>query len=90
MAQKLNVKAWVITAAIIWGTYLFSFPFFLMVGFNYYWFSSDAFVLLKSIYPGLNATVMGAFIGLLHGVICGAICGGLFAWIHNRALKYLL
>ena len=89
MAQKLDVKAWAATAATMWGVYLFLFPFFIMAGFNYYWFSGNAFALLKSIYPGFTCTVAGAFIGLLHGVICGAICGGLFAWIHNRVLKCL-
>ena len=89
MAQKLNVKAWAVTAATMWGVYLFLFPIFIMADFNYYWFSSNAFALVQSIYPGLGATLLGAFVGLLHGVICGAICGGLFAWIHNRTIKYL-
>jgi hypothetical protein len=88
MAQKLDVKTWAITAGIIWGGYLFLFPFFVMSGFTYYWFSINAFILVRSIYPGLTATVGGAFIGLLHGAICGAICGGLFALVHNWILKY--
>jgi hypothetical protein len=89
MARKLDVKAWAVTAATMWGFYLFLFPFFLMAGFDYYWFSSNAFYLLKSIYPGLGVSIVGAFVGLVHGVICGAICGGLFAWIHNQVTKYL-
>ena len=60
-----------------------------MAGFHYYWFSNSFFAALQPIYPGLNATIVGAFIGLIHGIVCGAICGGLFAWIHNRVLKYL-
>jgi hypothetical protein len=86
--QELNIKAWVVTAATMWGVYLFLFPFFIMAKLDYYWFSKNAFVLLQSIYPGLKATVGGAFFGLLHGIICGAVCGGLFAWIHNWFLKY--
>ena len=88
MAQKLNVKAWAVTGATIWGAYLFLFPFFMMARLNYYWFSSEAFYLAQSIYPGLFPTISGAFMGLIHGAICGAICAGLFAWVHNKALKY--
>jgi hypothetical protein len=89
MAERLNVKAWAITGGVIWGTYLFLFPFFIMFGFRYYWFSSEAFFLARSIYPGLAPTIVGAFIGLIHGAICGAFCAGLFAWVHNKALQYL-
>jgi len=89
MAQKLSVKVWAVTGGVIWGTYLFLFPFFIMLGFNYYWFSSEAFYLTQSIYLGLAPTIPGAFAGLIHGTICGAFCAGLFAWVHNQVLKYL-
>jgi len=88
MAQKLELKSWAITGAVLWGVYLFVAPILMMVRLDFYWFSSKAFDLLQSIYPGLQATVGGAFIGLIHGIICGAICAGLFAWVHNLTLKY--
>ena len=83
MAQKLDVQAWAITGAIVWGGYLFLISLFVMIGWDYYWFSSKVFWLLQSMYPGMGATFMGAIWGLLHGVIGGAICAGLFSWVHN-------
>lgn len=85
MAQKLDIKSWMISAGTLWGTYLFLAALLNMTGLNYYWFSASTFELLQSIYPGLSATIPGAFLGLIHGAICGVICAGLFSWVHNLA-----
>lgn len=87
MEQKLNVKAWAVTGAILWGAYLFLAPLLAMGNIRFFWFSNEAFGLLVSIYPGLSASIGGAFLGLVYGIICGAICIGLFSGVHNWVLK---
>lgn len=82
---KLNVKALIIIGAVFWGAYLFLAALFAMGNIQTLWFSSESFSIIASIYPGLEATAVGAFIGLVWGVICGAICGWLVARGYNLA-----
>lgn len=86
--QELNVKAWATTGAILWGIYMFFAPLLAMGNIRFLWFSNEAFALLSSIYPGVSASVGGAFLGLVYGAICGAVCLGLISWVHNRALTW--
>lgn len=88
MKQKLNVKAWAITAAILWAAYLFLASLLAIGNVKFFWFSSQSFEFLSSIYPGLSASVGGAFLGLIYGLVCGAICGGLFSGLHNWTLRW--
>ncbi len=88
MMQELNIKAWAAAGAFLWGGYLFLAPLLAMRDVGFFWFSSEAFGLLSSIYPGLRASVGGAFIGLAYGTVCGALCSGLFAGVHNTAMKW--
>lgn len=88
MKQKLNVKAWAITGAILWGAYLFLASLLAIGNVKFFGFSNQAFELLSSIYPGLTASIGGAFLGLVYGAICGAICAGLFSGVHNKVLKW--
>lgn len=80
---ELNVKAWASTGAILWGTYIFIASLFAMGNVTFFWFSSQTFELLGLFYPGLSASIGGAFLGLLYGAACGAICAGLFSGLHN-------
>ena len=81
--QKLNLKAWIVTPAVLWGAHLFFASLFAMWKINTMWFNMKAFDLLVSSYPGLNADFPGAIVGLVYGIICGGICRGLFAGLHN-------
>jgi len=87
MIQDLNVKAWAITGAIILGIYVFLATLFETWGITLFWFNSEVFVFLTSLYPGVSATIGGAFFGLVTGAICGAFCAGLFSSVHNWASK---
>ena len=87
--SELNVKAWASSGAILWGIYLFLAALFAMGNVSFFWFSNQAFAFLGSFYPGLNASIGGAFLGLVYGAICGALCAGLFSWTHNAMAKRL-
>lgn len=84
---KLNVKALITIGAVFWGGYLFVAALFASAGIETLWFSNEVFSLISSIYPGVTATVNGAFIGLLWGLFCGALCGGIFGWVYNWLAK---
>ncbi len=87
MTAKFSIKAWAITGGILWGAYLFLATLLATWKINTFGFSVVSFKMIASIYPGLGTCVPGAFLGLLYGVICGAVCGGLFAFIHNWAVR---
>lgn len=82
--MKLSIKALAITGAILWGIYMFLAALLAKANIEIIWFSNKIFDLLVSIYPGLSATIGGAFIGLIWGAVCGAICGGILSWVYNR------
>jgi hypothetical protein len=90
LVGKLNVKAWVVTGAILWGIYLFLLTLFSVGNINFIWFNSRAFENLVAFYPGLTLSIGGAFLGLVYGAICGAICAGLFSGVHNLVLKKMV
>lgn len=39
--------------------------------------------LIAGIFPGYNATLMGAIIGFIYGLIAAGICGYIFASLYN-------
>ena len=80
--MKLSIKAFAITASIIWGFAI------MMVGIaNFIWPSYGvAFLsLVSSIYPGYETGtgVSGIVIGTLYGLVDAGIAGLIFAWLYN-------
>lgn len=39
---------------------------------------------IKSIYPGFEASISGIILGIIYGFIDGAICGAIIAWVYNK------
>ncbi len=80
--MRLNIKAFTITAAILWALAVF------IVGIaNLIWTGYGlAFLeIVAAIYPGYDATPsFGEVIsGTLYAVVDGAVCGLLFSWVYN-------
>ncbi|MFQ5606061.1 MAG: hypothetical protein ACE5HS_22545 [bacterium] len=80
--MKLNIKALVPTAAIIWGTAVF------LTGLgNLIWsgYGSTFLQIMASIYPGYDAS--GSFgdliVGTLYAKLDGALAGLVFGWLYN-------
>lgn len=83
--MKLNLKALVLTAGLVWAGSI------LMVGVaNLIWpgYGTTFLQLVASIYPGYDATVsVGAvIIGTLYALVDGAIFGLVFGWLYNLFL----
>jgi hypothetical protein len=84
MIMKLNVKAFTIAAALIWGILIM-----LLTGIaNMIWpsYGRDFLQVMTSVYPGYHAarTVAGVIVGALYGLVDGAGCGLVVAWLYNR------
>ena len=82
--MKLNVRAFTIAAALIWGILIM-----LLTGIaNMIWpsYGRDFLQVMASVYPGYHAarTVAQVIVGALYGLVDGAGCGLVVAWLYNR------
>lgn len=84
--HKLSICALATASGVFYGLYLFGAALFASANVKIVGFSDQVFALISSIYPGVSATVSGAFIGLIWGLICGAICGGILGALYNIAM----
>ncbi|NIN00933.1 MAG: hypothetical protein GTO24_23465 [candidate division Zixibacteria bacterium] len=80
--MKLNLKALVLTAGILWALAVLLVGILNLISPGY----GVAFLkLIASIYPGYHAT--GSFgdliVGTLYALVDGAICGLVFGWLYN-------
>ena len=77
--MKLDVRAFAITAAVIWGCGLFLLTWWIILFDG----SSTGPTFIGQIYRGYAVTPIGSLIGLVWAVVDGAIGGAIFAWIYN-------
>lgn len=77
--MKLNVKAFALTFAIVWGAALFMATWWIILLDG----SSDGPTAIGSLYRGYSITPTGSFIGLVWALVDGLIGGAIFAWIYN-------
>lgn len=80
--MKLSIKAFALTAAIIWSAALF-----IVISFNTVTpgFAGDFLRVVGSIYPGYKPGTgfSSAIIGALYGFVDAGIGGAVFAWLYN-------
>ena len=81
--MKLNVKAFSLTAGILWGVALF----LLTIWFICFGYPGGTLSLLGKVYLGYSVTWGGAFIGLIWGFVDAYIGGLIFAWLYNKFVK---
>ena len=80
---KLSVRALALTAGLVWGLGLLLVVLIALVSEGY----GVAFLAaVASIYPGVEVSANGAFLGLLWGFLDGFIGGAIFAWLYNRLI----
>ncbi len=77
--MKLDIKAFALTAGLIWGFGLFFLTWW-VIAFDGP--STDA-GLLGSVYRGYTLTPAGSIIGLVWALADGIIGGAVFAWLYN-------
>jgi hypothetical protein len=81
--MRLNVKAFALTAGILWGAAICLATLWLLA----FGHEGEAIRLLDHFYLGYTYSVGGAFVGLVWGFLDGLVAGGLFAWLYNRLTK---
>lgn len=77
--MKLNVKAFALTCAIVWGVGLFALTWWI-IAFDG---ATGEITLIGRLYRGYNISPMGSLIGLAWALVDGLIGGAIFAWLYN-------
>jgi len=77
--MKLNVKAFAVTCALMWGVGLFLATWWIILLDG----SADGTVFLGRIYRGYTVTPLGSLVGLAWALVDGLIGGAVFAWLYN-------
>ena len=80
--MKLNLKAFALTAAILWGAAMFLTGLANLIWSGY----GVAFLqLMASLYPGYHAdgTFVDLIVGVLYALVDGAVAGFVFGWLYN-------
>jgi hypothetical protein len=76
---KLNVKAFAIACALIWGLGLFALTWWVILFDG----QSTEPNLISSVYRGYSLTTVGSLIGLAWALPDALIGGAVFAWLYN-------
>jgi hypothetical protein len=77
--MKLNVKAFALSCALIWGLGLFILTWWI-IAFDG---STGEATLIGRLYRGYSISPAGSIIGLAWGSVDGLVGGALFAWLYN-------
>jgi len=77
--MRLNVKAFALTCALVWGFGVFFLTWWVMLFEG----STGDLMLLGHIYRGYNVSPIGSVIGLVWALFDGLVGGAIFAWLYN-------
>jgi hypothetical protein len=77
--MKLNVKAFALTCALIWGIGLFCLTWWIIAFGD----GSKGPNVIGLVYRGYTITPLGSLIGLVWGFFDALVGGAIFAWLYN-------
>ena len=77
--MKLNVRAFALSCALVWGAGLFLMTWWI-IAFDG---ATAEVTLIGKVYRGYTITPLGSVIGLIWGLMDGLIGGAIFAWLYN-------
>jgi hypothetical protein len=77
--MKLNVKAFALTCALIWGFGLFVLTWWVIATSG----ATGETTLIGRLYLGYKITPLGSVIGLVWALVDGFVGGAIFAWLYN-------
>ncbi len=77
--MRLNVKAFALTCALVWGLGLFFLTWWI-IAFDG---ATGEVTLVGRIYRGYTLSPLGSVIGLFWAFFDGLIGGAIFAWVYN-------
>ncbi len=83
--MKLNIKAFALTASLLWGAGLFFIAWWIMLFEG----ATGERTLIGQLYPGYSISPLGSLIGLVWGLVDGLIGGAVFAWLYNTIVDRL-
>lgn len=80
--MKLSIKAFALSAAILWGVALLVI---ISVNIIFPGYATDFLKIVSSIYPGYHpgTGISSAVIGALYGILDAGIAATIFAWLYN-------
>ena len=77
--MRLNVKAFALTCALVWGFGVFFLTWWVILFEG----STSDLMLIGHIYRGYNVSPAGSLIGLVWAFFDGLVGGAIFAWLYN-------
>ncbi len=77
--MKLNVKAFALTCALVWGLGLFLLTWWI-IAFDG---STGEIPFIGHVYRGYSISPLGSVTGLVWGFADALIGGAIFAWLYN-------
>lgn len=77
--MRLNVRAFALTCALVWGLGLFFLTWWI-IAFDG---ATGEATFVGRIYRGYTLSPMGSVVGLLWALADGLIGGAIFAWLYN-------
>jgi hypothetical protein len=83
ISMTLNIKAFALTAGILWGLGIFFLTWW-VIAFDG---ATGEPTLIGRLYRGYTLSPIGSVVGLVWGFFDGLIGGALFAWLYNLIAK---
>ena len=77
--MKLNVKAFALACAILWGFGLFGITWWIILFSG----ATGDPTFIGRVYLGYCISPLGSLVGLVWGFVDGLIGGAIFAWLYN-------
>ena len=77
--MKLDVKAFALACALVWGFGLFALTWWLIALDG----ATGEVTMIGRLYRGYSISPVGSMIGLVWAFIDGLIGGAIFAWLYN-------
>lgn len=82
--MKINVKAFALAAALLWGLGLFALTWWIIL------FDGATYepTMIGRLYRGYTISPLGSVIGLVYGFFDALVGGAIFAWLYNRLASH--
>ena len=77
--MRLDIKAFALTCAVIWGVALFGVTWWIMA----FGGATGDVTFVGRIYLGYSISPLGSLVGLVWALVDGLIGGAIFAWLYN-------
>lgn len=77
--MKLSVRAFALSAGVIWGFGLFAMTWWIILFDG----ATEEVTLIGRLYRGYTISPAGSLLGLVYGFVDALVGGAIFAWLYN-------